>query len=249
MRKTVDDMIRLEYEYTDKDYTYNVTLPVRKYYPEDYEKSDEKYPVMLFFHGYGEIGHENEKQIRVLQKPNRLLDMLVETDKCIIIAPQCFDPAEFNWVGINHAWNTGNRDELPEKPNISLKAAMQILFDEIETNRVDTSRIYVAGISMGGYACWEALARYPELFAAAVPVCGSGIRSSCKDLVKTGIMAFHGKLDGTVPYTGTKEMVDTISALGNDNCTGTYFDGVGHDSWNAAYATPGLIDWLLSQHR
>ena len=249
MSRTIDDMIRLNYEFSSEDYDYKVDLPVRKYYPTTYETSKEKYPILIFFHGYGEIGHENEKQIRVLQKPNKLLDMLIETDKCIILAPQCYDPCEFNWVGLNHVWSTGNRDNYPEKPNISLAAAMNLLKEEIETNRVDTDRIYIAGISMGGYACWEALARYPKLFAAAIPVCGGGIRSSCKDLTNIGIRAFHGVIDGTVPYLGTKEMVDTITSLGNKDCIGTYFENIGHNCWDAAYATPHLIDWLFEHHK
>ena len=175
--------------------------------------------------------------------------MLVESDKCIIIAPQCFDPPEFNWVDLNHAWNTGNRIVLKGKPTISFAAAMQILFDEIDTGRIDKNRIYVAGISMGGYACWEALARYPELFSAAIPVCGGGILSSCENLTKIGIRAFHGQIDGTVPCQATKDMVDNITTFGNKNCKGKYFFGVGHNCWDNAYETPGLIDWLFEQHK
>ena len=247
--RSVDDMNRMTYSFKSKYSDLTMDMPVRIYYPSDYEKSDKKYPVLLFFHGYGEIGKENEKQIRVLQKPNMLLDMVVERDNTIIIAPQCYDPAEYNWVAINHVWATGNRQSLPVHPTIALEGAFNLLYDFMENKKVDESRIYVAGISMGGYACWEALAWRPDIFAAAIPVCGCGILDSVPKLKNVGIKAFHGKIDGTVPCTGTMEMVEKIKQAGNEDCEGTYFDRVGHDSWNSAYSTPGLVDWMLSKKK
>lgn len=250
MAKTVDDMKKWIYEYESKEYKKTIELPVRTYYPSSYSKNDDhKYPFLLFYHGYGEIGKDNEKQIRVLQKPNLLLDMLVERDECIIVAPQCCDPEEYNWVDLKHKWNTGLREELPKKPIISMEASLALLSDFLNSGKVDLSRVYVAGISMGGYACYEALARRPDVFAAAIPLCGGGILSSVKDLKDTPIWAFHGIADGTVPYQGSKEMIDALVASGNTKCKGTYFDKVGHDVWNHAYRTEGLVDWLMSNHK
>lgn len=246
---TIDDMGRMTYRVESKYSDLKMDMPVRFYFPSDYENNDKKYPILLFLHGYGEIGKENEKQIRVLQQPNKLLDMLIERDNIIIVAPQCYDPAEYNWVAINHMWNTGNRKSLPQYPTVALEGALNLLLDFINNNRVDKDRVYIAGISMGGYACWEMLARRPELFAAAIPVCGGGILDSAENLKNIGIRAFHGKIDGTVPYMGTVEMVEKIKEYGNDNCTGTYFDDVGHNCWNNAYSTPGLVDWLLNQKK
>lgn len=250
MNKTVDDMLRLTYDYESKTLGLKVSLPVRVYYPSSYTKDDDKkYPLMLFYHGYGEIGKDNEKQIRVLQKPNKLLDMLVETDECIIVAPQCYDPSEYNWVGLNHVWGTGARKELDTPPTISMEASFKLLDEFLESGKVDKNRVYVSGISMGGYACWEALARRPETFACAVPLCGGGILSSAQSLKDTPIWAFHGIIDGTVPVSGSVDMIEELKKCGSVVCKGTYFEGVGHDVWNHAYRTEGLVDWILAQHK
>ena len=102
---------------------------------------------------------------------------------------------------------------------------------------------------MGGYATWEMLARYPEVFAAAIPVCGSGIPSMADKLVNIPIWAFHGLEDGTVPPKGTQDMEEAIKNAGGKLMKATYFPGVGHNSWPNAYATPGLVDWMMEQKK
>ena len=116
-------------------------------------------------------------------------------------------------------------------------------------DRVDLSRVYAAGISMGGYGTWELITRRPEVFAAAVPVCGSGIPDMADKLVNMGIWAFHGEADGTVPPQGTRDMEAAIKAAGGTKMKATYFPGVGHDSWIPAYKTEGLMNWLFSQKK
>lgn len=244
----VDGMDRGEYTYKDSNGA-SVTLPFRVYYPSDYtEANADKYPMLLFMHGYGECGTDNNKQIRVLGGANELLDKLIAKDNCIILAPQCFDPAMYNWVPLNHVWSTGSR-ELTAEPTISLAAATSLLNQFIDGGKVDTNRVYIAGLSMGGYGTWEMLARNPKLFAAAIPVCGSGIPSKASELTDVAIWAFHGLVDPTVPVSGTKDMEAAIKAAGGTKIKATYYSGVGHNCWIPAFGEAGLVDWLLAQSK
>lgn len=247
--RTVDSMEYCHLDFKSKNYDDGYDLPYRVYYPSSYKRTKKTFPLLFFMHGYGECGTENEKQIRVLTKENRLLDMIVERDDCIIVAPQCpADPAKYNWVPINKVWSTGSR-ELSEFPTVTFEAAAELLFSFVNSGRVDKSRVYLGGISMGGYAAWEMLTRYPDIFAAAVPVCGSGIPSKADRLVNIPIWAFHGLEDGTVPPKGTKDMENAIKEAGGTKMKATFFEGVGHNVWPNAYATPGLVDWLMSQKK
>ena len=102
---------------------------------------------------------------------------------------------------------------------------------------------------MGGYGTWEILARNPELFAAAIPICGGGILSSAESLKDVAIWAFHGEADTTVPPSGTKDMITALKGAGSTKAKATYFPGVGHSCWNNVFAVDGVVDWLYEQHR
>lgn len=248
----VDGMLKKTYSYTSPKTKETFNLPYRIYYPSDYEESaDKEYPVLLFMHGYGEIGTNNYSQLRITSalEENKLLTNTVKRDNCIIVVPQCTDPPKYNWVNLNHVWSTGARVNYSEDPTISLEAVQSLLNEIIETEKVDTKRLYVAGISMGGYATWELLARNPELFAAAIPICGGGILSSAKSLKDTAIWAFHGESDGTVPVSGTRDMIQALQKAGSTKAKATYFPGVGHSCWNNVFAVEGLEDWLFSQSK
>ena len=247
MAVNVDVMLFKAHEYTDPKTGETFTLPYRVYFPSDYEANPEKtYPILFFLHGHGECGTDNKLQIRVLEKENRLIDMVMERDDCIIVAPQCPCNPKYEWVPLNHAWSTGSR-ELTEEPTIGLAAATELLKSYLASGRIDLTRVYGAGISMGGYGTWELLTRNSELFAAAIPVCGSGIPSLAYRLTDIAIWAFHGTADSTVPMSGTSDMEAAIKTAGGTKMQATYLQGVGHSCWDQAYATPGLVDWLLSQ--
>lgn len=248
--KSVDSMLFRTYDYKSEKTGKSYSLPYRVFLPDGYDTaSAEKYPVLLFLHGYGEKGNDNASQIRVLGGANLLLDKMVENGSCVVIAPQCNDPAEYNWVDINHQWATGTRQSLPENPTVTLEAATQLLLDYINEGKIDKKRVYVSGISMGGYGTWEIIARNPDLFAAAVPLCGAGILSSAESLKNMAIWAFHGSSDTTVPTSGTKDMESAIKAAGGTKIKATYYPGVGHNVWPYAYAEAGLVDWILAQSK
>lgn len=246
--KTVDDMQKLAYEYKSKETGEVFSLPYRIYYPDGYsENPDKKYPLFFFLHGHGECGTENEKQIRVLGKRNLLLDNLVSENRCIILAPQCpCEPINHEWVAVNHVWSTCSRDMLPEKPTVALGAAAELFFSCVKANRVDENRIYIGGISMGGYGAWEMLTRYPDTFAAAIILCGAGFPSYAESLKNVSIRAFHGTVDGTVLPSGLRDMEAALKSVGG-RIESTYLEGLGHAIWEESYSTPGLTDWLYSQ--
>ena len=249
MAVNVDVMLFKAYDYTDAKTGEAFTLPYRVYYPTDYETNPEKtYPILFFLHGHGECGTDNKLQIRVLEKENRLIDMVMERDDCIIVAPQCPCNVKYEWVPLNHAWGTGSR-ELTEEPTVGLAAATALLKTFLASGRIDLSRVYGAGISMGGYGTWELITRNSELFAAAIPVCGSGIPSLAHRLVDMGIWAFHGTLDPTVPVSGSRDMVEAIKAAGGTNVHYNEFPHTRHDAWIPAYKTEGLVDWLFEQKK
>ena len=248
--KSVDSMLFKTYDYKSEKTGKSYSLPYRVFLPDGYDTaSAEKYPVLLFLHGYGEKGNDNASQIRVLGGANLLLDQLVANGNCVVIAPQCNDPTEYNWVDINHRWATGTRQSLPENPTVTLEAATQLLLDYINEGKIDKNRVYVSGLSMGGYGTWEIIARNPDLFAAAVPLCGAGILSSAESLKDMAIWAFHGYSDTTVPASGTRDMENAIKAAGGTKIRATYYSGVGHNVWPYAYAEAGLVDWILAQSK
>ena len=185
---------------------------------------DKRWPLILFLHGRGETG-TNLKRLKahgIPKKVERQPDF-----PFIAASPQC--PYEYCW-----------RHELP-----TLNA---LLDDVVVTYAVDTRRIYVTGLSMGGYGAWALASLYPKRFAAIVPVCGGGDPATVCNLRDVPVWAFHGALDEQVPPDQSQRMVDALKACGGDVRLTLYPD-LAHDSWTRTYDTPTLYDWLLQQHK
>ncbi len=113
---------------------------------------------------------------------------------------------------------------------------------------VDTTRLYLTGLSQGGYGTWAIGARHPDLFAAIAPICGGGNTSDAAAYKNLPVWAFHGDADPVVPPKNSQEMVDAVKAAGGDAKL-TLYPGVGHDSWDKAYREAGLYDWFLKYRR
>jgi len=129
-----------------------------------------------------------------------------------------------------------------------LKRAVELL-DQLGTEfRIDPDRVYVTGLSMGGFGTWDILLREPGRFAAGIAVCGAGDPSQAERIQHVPVWAFHGDKDGVVPVSGSREMVAALKKAGAEPKYDE-FPGVGHGSWYKAYATPGLWDWLFAQRR
>ncbi len=123
------------------------------------------------------------------------------------------------------------------------------LLDEIVAKyRIDQDRIYLTGLSMGGFGAWALTAYAPDRFAAIVPICGGGEALSARRLTHLPVWVFHGAKDPIVPLKRSEEMVDALTKLKGDVKL-TIYPEAGHDSWTAAYENPELYDWLLQQKR
>ncbi len=194
-----------------------------QFMPEDVN-TEEKWPFILFLHGAGERGDRLEM---VTKNGPPLLAREGKLEKFIMLAPQCPE---------GDYWSTPKQVE-------KLIALIQ---HAKETLPIDPNRIYVTGLSMGGYGTWSLLAEIPNKIAAAAPICGGGDVSSVSKFYDKPIWAFHGDADSVVPVNLTTDMISAIEELGGKPKM-TIYEGVGHDSWTQAYNTPELFTWLLAQ--
>lgn len=225
--------------YDDGEYV----LPYRIYVPDDYD-SNKSYPLLMFFHGAGERGNDNAAQLKI-----GLGQMFNDSNspiyQCIVVAPQC--PANRQWVNVP-AWTETQYSTDAIDESRELKTALRIMEKIKDEYTVDDDRVYVSGISMGGYATWDLLVRHTDLFAAAIPVCGGADYRYAERLVDVPIYTFHGLRDNTVPFHGTERMVNDIREAGGEKITYVTYPDMEHAIWETAYATEELSAWLLS-HR
>jgi predicted peptidase len=203
----------------------------------------EKYPVVLFLHGAGERGDDNRAQLKYLPS------WLAEPENrqrypCWLIAPQCRQGKL--WVDV--PFRTA-KFVMPEEPSDQMRVALGILERILKEPAADPNRVYLTGLSMGGYGCWDLAIRYPDKFAAVAPICGGGDPTRAERLVHVPVWAWHGAADRAVPVERSREMIEAIRQAGGDPKY-TELEGVGHDSWTPAYRDPeGLLPWMFAQVR
>lgn len=202
-----------------------------------------KFPLVLFLHGAGERGDDNRRQL--LYFPTRMADPAVRRAyPCFVLAPQC--PAEQRWVEVD--WDAPQSSPLAE-PTLVMKQVIGALQSIFTGGRVDRSRVYLTGLSMGGYGCWDLAMRRPEMFTALVPICGGGDETSAARLADLPTWAFHGALDPAVPVERSRRMIEAIRQAGGSPRY-TELADVDHDSWTAAYSdSSGLLAWMFDQRR
>ena len=208
--------------------------------PEKIEPG-KKYPVVLFLHGAGERGSDNQLQLAYFPEWIASAESRAKYP-CFVIAPQC--PGGKKWSDAD--W--GAKGPIPQAEiTAPMKAAVGMLDELIKSEPVDTRRVYLTGLSMGGYGSWDQAERTPERFAAVAPICGGGDVRLADRLVKTPIWAWHGDADGAVPVERSRQMIAAIEAAGGKPKY-TELKGVGHDSWTAAYTDPaGVVPWMFEQ--
>ena len=231
-------------EFTARKYTNAAgeSLPYRLMLPKDFDAS-KKYPLVIHFHGAGERGDNNVSQLMHMSnlftnKQNR------EKYPCFVFVPQC--PANQQWVDMPWGAESGTR---PEKPSKAMSLALEALDSVLKeySASIDTKRLYVTGISMGGYATWDCITRFPERFAAAAPICGGGDEKTVNaSVAKLPVWAFHAANDGVVKVIRSRNMVKALKDAGGNP---KYFEypGGGHASWNAAYKEPEFFEWMFAQ--
>ena len=195
------------------------------------------FPLVIFLHGSGERGDDNEAQLKwgALQFAT---DVNMKNYPSYVIAPQC--PANDQWATYD-----GKYQKEPTKP---MKLLRELIKSFIEKNNVDENRIYITGLSMGGFGTFDALARYPDLFAAGIPVCGGGDPTTGELMKDIPIWIYTGAEDDVVPPQRSIEMLNAIMDAGARPGY-TQLPEVGHFSWLAAYSDPLLFEWLFRQRK
>jgi predicted peptidase len=220
-------------------------LPYRFHQPEKIE-DDKKYPLVLFLHGAGERGLDNRGQfLRFTTVP------FWEKYSCYILAPQC-PPRITGSVAEGSVWVQtsfgASAHTMNAEPTWSMQLVMELLDKTMSDKHIDHKRIYVTGLSMGGFATWEILQREGDKFAAAIPVCGGADLNYAKQLINIPLWVFHGDADTTVPVKRSRDAVEAITAAGG-HPKYTELPGVGHGAWAYTYTKPEVWDWLFSQEK
>jgi predicted peptidase len=213
--------------------------------PEGYDPAGKDvYPLVIFLHGAGERGDDNEAQLkhgaREFATPENR-----KKHPCFVVAPQC--PKDKSWAnierkGTNLAVLSG---KAPSEPMALVLQLMDALPGEF---RIDPKRVYVTGLSMGGFGTWDVLARRSERVAAAVPVCGGGLAEAVPSFAKVPIWVFHGAVDPVVKPQMSRQMVEALWKAGAHPGY-TEYPGVAHDSWTMTYHDPDVLAWLFKQKK
>lgn len=209
--------------------------------PKDYDPN-RKYPLVLFLHGAGERGDDNAKQL-VHGANDFASDEVMAKYPAFFVAPQC--PTGQKWVEVDWGADSHTMPKEPSQPLGLTKAALAALEKEFS---IDADRVYVTGLSMGGYGSWDAIQRWPKVFAAAAPVCGGGDPAGAKAMASIPIWAFHGSADTAVKPQRSRDMIAAIKAAGGSPKY-TEYPGVGHNSWAQTYSNPEFYAWLFAQKR
>jgi predicted peptidase len=217
------------------------SLPYRLLYPLNYDQH-KKYPIVVFLHGSGQRGSDNESQL--IGVPKRLTDDQGRAKyACFILVPQC--NKKDVWVKFPGFPKSLATTKLAT-PSAAL--TLETLDLLIKSFPIDRKRVYVTGYSMGGEGALDFLMRRPNLFAAAVPICSVSDTAKAKLIYKVPIWVFHGDQDDVNEVKYSRLMIDALKKW-NGTPKYTEYPGVKHNSWTKAYEEPGLFDWLFSQKR
>ena len=191
------------------------------YLPKNYDQQ-ESWPLLLFLHGSGERGDDLERV--KIHGPPKLIGQGREFP-FVVVSPQC--PSEQRWQPVELA----------------------ALLDEVEKDyKIDKDRIYVTGLSMGGFGTWALAAYQPHRLAAIAPICGGGETHWTSVFSHMPVWAFHGAKDPGVPLERSEKMIEALKKHGGDPKL-TVYPEAGHDAWTETYAGTELYDWLLQQRR
>ncbi len=216
------------------------TLNYRIYVPASFS-AGKKVPLVLFLHGAGERGDDNLKQLK--HGVTNILNFVQKTGEAIVIAPQC--PANKRWVEVD--WNTQTHS-MPAEPSLPMKLVLALLEDVLQKYPVDQNKLYVTGVSMGGYGTWDLIQRRPKLVAAAIPICGGGDPALAPMIKNVNIWIFHGGSDTVVPVVRSQNMYTALKACGG-HVQYTEYPNVNHDAWTRTYANADVLTWMFKQTR
>ena len=226
----------------------NDTLPYRILIPENYN-SQKSYPLLIFLHGAGERGSDNKSQLvhgSFLFKSEDFRNNY----PAIVVFPQCPDKSSWANVKRNYDMLNGKKFDFFKEISENKQLIMvEKLLDFIEKKySIDPTRRYVGGLSMGGMGTFELVARNPDYFAAAFPICGGGNPHWSNLLKRTPFWIFHGEDDGVVSVDFSRKMYEALSKE-KASVRLTIYPKVNHNSWDNSFAEPDLMHWLFSNKR
>jgi predicted peptidase len=214
----------------------NDTLPYRLLKPVN-PGAEEKFPLVVFLHGAGERGNDNESQLKHIS--NLFLDTRNRGKyPCYVVAPQC--PKNEVWADYS------GRPESNRATTHPSGMVMKLIERLANDYRIDKNRIYLTGVSMGGFGTWTLLASHPNMFAAAIPICGGGNSKNASTIKHIPLWAFHGAKDEIVKPENSRKMIKALHDAGGIPGYTEYPD-IEHDSWVQAYQEPHLLPWLFKQ--
>jgi len=214
-------------------------LPYRLLYPKGYD-SNKSYPLVLFLHGAGSQGDDNESH---LSEVPQVLESAASGEKhaCFVLAPQCSKDDAWVWFPQYPLCLTAKD---PSKASRLTLELIDLLAGKL---KIDRTRIYVTGLSLGGEGTFDIITRRPHFFAAAVPVCGIADTSKVNLMKSTPLWIFHGDSDDINSVEYSRNLVKVMKKHGGSPIY-TEYKGVGHDSWINAYQEPELLNWMFKQH-
>lgn len=216
-------------------------LPYRLLKPRDYDPQ-KSYPLVMFWHGAGERGDDNTKQL-VHGMADFASEDVMDKYPAFVVAPQC--PTEKKWANVD--W-TADRHTMSPEPSVPMRLSLELIDALQQEFSIDADRLYLTGLSMGGFGTWDALQRRPQQFAAAIPICGGGDAALAAKIAHVPVWVFHGEDDTVVKPSRSREMVKALQEAGGEPKY-TEYPGIGHNSWSATYANPEVYQWLFAQTR
>jgi predicted peptidase len=211
---------------------HEITIHYLLFTPREYKADGRPWPLLLFLHGLGECGNNELQRVKV-HGPPKLVESR-EDFPFVLVSPQC-PPPRGGMKDVPTAWKA--------------EQLIQLVDHVVNKMNVDPTRVYVTGLSMGGYGTWRLVAAHPDHFAAALPICGGGEPDTMAETLRgMPIWAFHGERDPVVPLSASETMVDAVRRAGGQ-VRFTVYPEVEHDSWTQTYDNEEIYEWLLSHRR
>lgn len=216
--------------------------------PENFD-ANQKYPLLIFLHGSGERGSDNEKQLTHGGK--LFLDSAIRRKfPAIVVFPQC--PEDDRWTAAARVPGQTGKNAFAfkkgGKPTAAMHALVRMTNDFLKKSYVDRKQVYVGGLSMGAMGTYELLRRRPKTFAAAFAICGGDNLANVKKYKHVPLWIFHGGKDDVVSPELSKEIADHLKMIGKEVKFTLYADD-NHNSWDSAFAEPQLLPWLFSHRK
>ena len=233
----------LQNKFEARTYKGDWVMPYRLFRPE----ATGKQPLVVYLHGSGGQGDDNERQLGLGNIFGTRVWILPENQRahpCYVLVPQ----SNRGWVRYDPAKMEKGIYEIVPGQGQGVSMALGVVDAVRRQFSIDDSRIYVTGQSMGGAGTWNMIASRPRFFAAAVPLCGSTSKDDGTGSLETPLWNFHGDSDQTVPVVFSRERIAAREKAGGHPLS-TEYEGVDHNVWEWAYSEPGLVSWVFSRRR